>query len=1076
MAHVDATPCPAPGKSRLSRAFQTDRPPSLSPLATAYKYSQDDTAADLDYTTELQARLRHVKPRRPRRNARKAACEPAIDIFEDVARECEQDEQGASESCKPESAVAPPRADGPKRNTILAHPAQKVPVAAAASAAEFKPARPARTCASQLLKNHLALDESATVKLQEDVLGKDAEGEFIKNPRRRTIYIPSEDTTIQTIHPGAPRCNQINTHARGPASRFGQAALQDGQQVNPAVASQQRQKPHRKSLAAPPKRGPLQESGRPRQGNFLSSDVMGKGGGKENIPPGVLVDEAGKPKASFGDLHANKSTLSGAQRPRVDFDLRKPVLEAKSGCRKRFLLDSNCSVPSKSVKSKADAFVARQPAGRQHDSAKPLSSSQVPTDESRSAPLRRSQPEQALLKPEIPHSTQKGRNALQTYPVLGEDLSRPELYEDHWLSHQEVALTQLLNSLFASAGAAPNCDAGSDGLRRKFLRLYQGPSMPLLHKRLQASLMYGALNAPKQYSAQTLQLKDDVGLRRKFLNLWVNEYDLVALRAAVETVVGRQMTAPSTLSSGSSGSSGSDDGAPAIRSEKKTIEAFLDAFLVRNEDAVRPTRGTGAGASVARGVHTDDIGSDGWAWRRTVLRSLMLILVLDMAKTEDVLSECLFQPGSTHKSSTDVLLALASLLLPSLGDIIRPLGHLNYRVHHIQHPLQEYVFRIENLATDLRNGVILTRLVELLLYPPPSRSTQDDEAVIVTLPSTDADGSKSHANLQGSSTLSQSLKVPCLGHAQKLHNVQIALSALRDVKGAASQVLEDIKADDIVDGHREKTLGLLWFLVGKWGLGTLVVWSQVEKEIARSKATWHLEETNYNPDLDSDDDSSADELEGFDHHKHLLLSWARGTGRLRGIRVSNMTTSFSDGRALEAVVDAYLPPDRLPMPPKRCKATLAMKLKACGCSEAFISLFASGVGATIPSQDFTVLVLAFLASRLLPLSQTYRAATSIQRAYRARLARQAVHRRVVLMRLARDAAAVVRERKALADAAVVLQRTWRKVLDAKREQLRRDVEAFQALARGWVIRTWLRRVTGGRIGGKLKERRVMGGW
>jgi abnormal spindle-like microcephaly-associated protein len=42
--------------------------------------------------------------------------------------------------------------------------------------------------------------------------------------------------------------------------------------------------------------------------------------------------------------------------------------------------------------------------------------------------------------------------------------------------------------------------------------------------------------------------------------------------------------------------------------------------------------------------------------------------------------------------------------------------------------------------------------------------------------------------------------------------------------------------------------------------------------------------------------------------------------------------------------------------------------------------------------------------------------------------------------------------------------------------LNRDVMAFQALARGWAIRRWVRRVTAGRVGGKEKVRRVRGGW
>lgn len=43
--------------------------------------------------------------------------------------------------------------------------------------------------------------------------------------------------------------------------------------------------------------------------------------------------------------------------------------------------------------------------------------------------------------------------------------------------------------------------------------------------------------------------------------------------------------------------------------------------------------------------------------------------------------------------------------------------HVFYNVCHVQIPLREYDYKINNVATDLRDGVRLTRLVELLLYP-----------------------------------------------------------------------------------------------------------------------------------------------------------------------------------------------------------------------------------------------------------------------------------------------------------------------------------------------------------------------
>ncbi|KAL9627666.1 MAG: hypothetical protein Q9164_007534 [Protoblastenia rupestris] len=167
----------------------------------------------------------------------------------------------------------------------------------------------------------------------------------------------------------------------------------------------------------------------------------------------------------------------------------------------------------------------------------------------------------------------------------------------------------------------------------------------------------------------------------------------------------------------------------------------------------------------------------------------MLIKLLDTAKTSSVWSDCLFQPSSPHKTSTAVIHALAQQLNPAAGNIIRSLNHLTYTVSHIQYPLEEYDYHITNLAVDLRDGVRLTRLVEHLLYPAPSQAAGEEKDW----------------------PLSTHLKFPCLGRATKLYNIQIALDALKD---ASKEVVEDIKAEDIVDGFREKTIALLWGLLG----------------------------------------------------------------------------------------------------------------------------------------------------------------------------------------------------------------------------------------------------------------------
>lgn len=1090
--YTEATPCPAPNPSfqNIDRYYANANRSSTYANSGA-SYLQDDTTTTLEYTTELQTHIRNAKPRRrPRDPARKSTFNPSMDIFEDVALE-EQRHQIAEAGGSRASIVC--RELGARKSTILAHPAQKMPIVPPA-VQEPQLARPTRRRVSSVLADREPLGTEKPIHVQEDRLKRHEhkKSEIRKDPRRRTIYIPSEDTTIITVHPGAPTHKHRGGRMKSPDFGLDLVTLSEEEPGSLVSALRQDKKTSRKSLAVPPKRGPLQQTSRPVQSVTFAEDVVGKGGGKENIPPGrSLIDDA-KPirKESRFQFGKEESKSHVTKSSKVHFTSSKQHEHVQSsrvkagGSRKRISSEiSHAGSPSKSLKARADATAAsaasQKLSTRRVSKLLPTNSSSPfqPTNSPPSA-LRRHKTDRPPSKLNVPLVAQKASQQQEKYPVLSENLSMPELYEDNWLSYQEVAITQLLNGLFESASKNCNREQDPDELRKKFITLYHEPAMPLLHKRLQASLLYGALSIPKDLLAQTLRLKDDVGLRRKFLKLWVDTYDLGALKAAAETIIGRQIPVSSRLSGASTSS---DGGERQVRAERRAIEGFIDTFIIRNEDAIRVKTGVGSIASIARQseLHGDDFGSQGWSWRRTVLRSLMLVLLLDKAKATDILPGCLFQISSSQKSSTTVLHTLAPILLPSLGDITRPLGHLNYRVEHIQYPLQEYTYHISNLATDLRNGVLLTRLVELLLYPPSTLASRSEETLTITMPTGDILTSTFDLDQKEPWILSQHLKFPSIGRAQKLYNVQIAFGALEGVKGLPSRAISDVKPDDIVDGHREKTLGLLWALVCKWGLGPLINWAEVEKETARFRQMWYKKHTfgTASSELYSDNEDDTVELEGLERYTHLLHAWARSIARLRGLRVANLTTAFADGKALEAIVDAYLPhsptiSSSSSSSRASCKLSLAAKLHSAGCSAAFTNLFSSTPA--LPSRDFTISTLAFLASRLLPAARAARAAATIQAFWRVCLARRTASRRVALMRVAAHCALVVRTRERLVGAAVVLQRAWKGVLEARRERLERDVVSFQSLWRGAVVR---RAVRGWGVGrGKVRERRARGGW
>ncbi|KAL5113929.1 hypothetical protein ACEQ8H_008178 [Pleosporales sp. CAS-2024a] len=1078
--YTAGTPCPAPNPAFQSAYYDLGRPSS----AYAPSYATDDTTANIEYTTELKANLRNAKPRRPTRTMRAPAFNPALDIFEDVAQEEEQ--QAAVDTKRPSRASMVPEGARIKRTTMLAHPAQRIP-RPAPPVQEEQPLKPHRARVSHMLAERQGGDVNATLKLHEHVLDQRELRKQApkKDPRRRTIYVPSDDTTVVTIHPG--QSTHAARHPRQASPDIGLDLVTLSEEEGKLVpALKKERKAPRKSLAAPPKRGPLVSTTRSLQSVSFCSDVIGSGGGKENLPPHVEIVER-KGAGTIIELNfARAEPEKPAMKPpaRVHFNQTRTTTTSQTkiksaGSTKRSRPQGpHDGSPAKAVKARADATASSRAALKEtikaakakasRPSRTPLSSSS-PFHTSRSPPtaLRRQRAERAAPTVSMMHIVGQKQEKKEKYPVLTEDLARPAMYEDNWLTYQEVAITQLLNSVFDSASSKPTTEQSPEDLRKEMLAIYHEPSMPPLHKRLQASLQYGALGIPKDLLAQTLRLKDDVGLRNKFLNLWTKTYDLNALRAAAETVVGRQISTPCRLSTGSTSS---DDGSRMFRAERRAIEKFLDAFLIKNEDAVRVKSGAGSIASIARGE--DDFGSQAWSWRRTALRSLMLVLLLDKSKTSEVLPGCLFQTTSPHKTSVEVLHQLSNLLLPSLGDITRPLGHLSYKVEHAQYPLQEYSYHIDNIAVDLRDGIVLARLVELLVYPTSRRVEEEDRTITVSLPTGEL--LTSDCTDKESWVLSQHLKYPAIGRPQKVYNVQIALSALEGAPGIPRHAFDAIKADDIVDGHRENTLSLLWSLVGKCGFGNLVDWPKIVKETERFREQWYSHRDNFDErHLDSDLDDATTELTGLEYHKRVLLSWSRSIARLHGIRVANLTTSFADTKVLEAIVDTYLP-SSIATVMDNGSLGLAAKLRSMGCSTSFISLFAAkdGTARSIPSRDFTLLTLSFLASRLLPLSLTHRAASTIQAAFRRHLLRRRISQRIALMKMAHECAVVAQTRERLVNAATVIQLHWKGILDARRQQMERDILAFQALARGWAIRRWVRRITAGRVGGKAKVRRM----
>lgn len=591
--------------------------------------------------------------------------------------------------------------------------------------------------------------------------------------RRRTLYIPPEDTTMPTVWMGV--FSPIKDVGIGDENSV------DGASTDlTGIAAQMAMKrgPRQSSIMAASQRAPLGRSSRPPQEKTITEDIPGRLTGKENLPPGHESTGNKKTKKILGD-----SSQTPRQTSRKSaFDNIKKSKPSSYGLE---TMSSKASCSPQSTRT-GEQYKLQKQAGSivsEHDVNSDYARLRLSAAEKEAMRIARSN--EALKKsPQFLSADRIEKLSTkimvpkvakplldQKYPVLFEDIQSVSLYKNNWLDREEIAVTQRMNELF-NATKGP-VDVGNPFTKgSQLFVMYQDQSFVLLHKRLQASLLYGALALPKETLMKSSRLSEDLGMKQHFLNLWLNTYNLQILQVCAEIVVGRECSDnPKTQSNAQTNSC-------ATQKAVSKLSRFLEMFLIRNEDA----------------TPSDDDKTDAGTTgvQHTLLRSLMLIKLLDTAKTsssQPLLSGCLFQPSSPHKSSTAVIQALAQLLNPAAGNIIRSLNHLNYTVSHIQCALEEYDYHITNLAVDLRDGVRLTRLVEHLLFQTSTQAAGEEKDW----------------------PLSAQLKFPCLGRATKLYNVQLALDALA---GVSKELVDDIQAEDIVDGFREKTVALLWSLVG----------------------------------------------------------------------------------------------------------------------------------------------------------------------------------------------------------------------------------------------------------------------
>lgn len=285
--------------------------------------------------------------------------------------------------------------------------------------------------------------------------------------------------------------------------------------------------------------------------------------------------------------------------------------------------------------------------------------------------------------------------------------------------------------------------------------------------------------------------------------------------------------------------------------------------------------------------------------RRHLLKKFFAVVCfLDTARTTELMAKaCLFQSNAEYKSSSEVIAAFCRLFLKGEGDITRHLMSIGCKLHFVQSYVDEFDYRLSSMTTELRDGVRLVKLMDLLTK---------------------------------SRDLCQQLRVPAVSRLQKLHNVSLVLNRLyrpTDPRPDAKQ---------IVDGHRDMTLMLLWKILYTYELCSNTNPTRIYDEIAAIKraASWRrsiykMEESkamavkvstiqsdatiiNQPKSMKSNAKLSVND-HGVDNATDdislagALLQWCQAIVKRYDVPVNDLTTYMADGRVLCLVVHYYHP-------------------------------------------------------------------------------------------------------------------------------------------------------------------------
>nr|XP_057929820.1 abnormal spindle-like microcephaly-associated protein [Doryrhamphus excisus] len=385
-------------------------------------------------------------------------------------------------------------------------------------------------------------------------------------------------------------------------------------------------------------------------------------------------------------------------------------------------------------------------------------------------------------------------------------------------------------------------------LRRSACQLFTSESMVKAIKRLEIEV-----EAKRLLIRKDRHLWKDIGERQKVLN-WLLAYNPLWLRIGLETIFGELISLESN-------------------SDTMGMAMFILQRLLWNPDIAAEFRHP-------KVPHLYKDGHEEALSRFTLKKLLLLVCFLDKAKESRLIEHdpCLFCMDAEFKTSKDLLLAFSRDFLSGEGILPRHLGYLGLPVSHVQAPLDEFNFAVRNLAVDLKCGVRLVRVMELLIKQWG---------------------------------LSAKLRLPAISRLQKVHNVDITLQVLKsggvDLKDEQGHAIE---SRDIVDGHRERTLSLLWKIIFSHQVEVILDEDQLREEIGFLRRTLRIKRRLASLRADQGLDRARQTKMLYEHSSTkvtLLMEWIRAVCDFYNLKVENFTVTFSDGRVLCYLIHHYHP-------------------------------------------------------------------------------------------------------------------------------------------------------------------------